>query len=470
MRSRRIRWKRPSALLLALSLAFLQPAAASAAEREESAPAAAEALKEAGGEHAALQAAAAAAAEQVLKAGKAEPEERGAGEKTPADGTYTPDWFDFSGGTGKLQITCDQVTVRNGSAWALLGFDSSHVQYVKADGGQYDISGQQAEIPVSLNENQTILVMTTAMSQPHEISYRIYVGLAEPGSKAAQAETAEAGVTAVRTTAGVCYDTVDEKAPMIAGLAYEGETKTEKAEGLVIYRYTDGQKNAYTLIETDLARGTVRDPENLTGEQKAAEEKEKPETLDEQMAALYENPVIKYLVVPEGVEVPVGLERMAVIISRPADRTYVSDAALISLLQELEGTDHIAAVGVQAEEIPDEALRKAFEKGEIVYGGPFDDPDPKALIRAKVSLALESGALLPKTREEIPVFTEKMEKIANRAVQMEMPVLFLRDQEAEDPEEAAEWILAAGAVFGKEKEAQALYEQRLAELQKEKQG
>ena len=127
-------------------------------------------------------------------------------------------------------------------------------------------------------------------------------------------------------------------------------------------------------------------------------------------------------------------------------------------------------MGVEAEEIPDETLREAFEKGELVYGGPFDDPDPKALIRAKANLALESGAILPKTWEEIPVFTEKMKKIANRAVQMEMPVLFLRDQEAEDPEEAAEWILAAGAACGREQEAQALYEQRLAEHKKEKLG
>ena len=394
---------------------------------------------------------------------------------TLADGTYTPDWFDFSGGTGKLQITCQKITVRDGKAYAMLGFDSSHVQYVKAAGGKYDISGQRSEIPVSLNENQTILVLTTAMSQPHEVSYRIYVGLAEPGSKAAQAETAEVGVISVRTTVGDQYEHVDEKAPMIAGLSYEGETKTEKAKGLAVYRYTDGQKNAYTLIETDLVKGTARDPELLTDEQKAelakaAEEKEKPKTLDEQKAALYENPVIKYLVVPEGIEVPVGLDRLAVIISLPGDRIYVSDAAHISLLQELKAAEQIAAVGVEAEEIPDETLREAFEKGELVYGGPFDNPDPKALIRAKANLALESGAILPKTWEEIPVFTEKMKKIANRAVQMEMPVLFLRDQEAEDPEEAAEWILAAGAACGREQEAQALYEQRLAEHKKEKLG
>ena len=54
-----------------------------------------------------------------------------------ADGVYTPDSFSFSGGTGRVTITCRQVTVQNGQAYATITFSSSNYGYVKAAGGIY---------------------------------------------------------------------------------------------------------------------------------------------------------------------------------------------------------------------------------------------------------------------------------------------------------------------------------------------
>ena len=43
---------------------------------------------------------------------------------TLADGVYTPDRFSWSGGTGKVKISCNKVTITNGQAFATLVFDS----------------------------------------------------------------------------------------------------------------------------------------------------------------------------------------------------------------------------------------------------------------------------------------------------------------------------------------------------------
>ncbi len=47
------------------------------------------------------------------------------------DGVYTPDSFSWSGGTGKVSITCSKVTVTGGQAYATITFSSPHYQYVK---------------------------------------------------------------------------------------------------------------------------------------------------------------------------------------------------------------------------------------------------------------------------------------------------------------------------------------------------
>ena len=74
------------------------------------------------------------------------------------DGVYKPDKFSWSGGTGKVNITCDKVTIKNGQALATIVFSSSAYQYVKANGNKYlptHTGGKSIfVIPVELNKNQ----------------------------------------------------------------------------------------------------------------------------------------------------------------------------------------------------------------------------------------------------------------------------------------------------------------------------
>lgn len=49
--------------------------------------------------------------------------ETGIGEKTEyADGTYVPDDFSFSGGTGKVTITCPSIVIENGVVYGNIFF------------------------------------------------------------------------------------------------------------------------------------------------------------------------------------------------------------------------------------------------------------------------------------------------------------------------------------------------------------
>lgn len=128
-----------------------------------------------------------------------------------------PDRFSWSGGTGKVKISCNKVTITNGQAFATLVFDSDHYQYVKTNGKTYYTTkgGGMATvvIPVALNENNTILAMTDKMSVAHEIAYTIFIYLAAAGNG--------------KGAGTVQNKTLDDKAPEIMGLNYESETKLE---------------------------------------------------------------------------------------------------------------------------------------------------------------------------------------------------------------------------------------------------
>ena len=112
------------------------------------------------------------------------------------DGVYTPDSFSWSGGTGKVSITCSKVTVTGGQAYATITFSSPHYQYVKANGNVYYPSAKTGSstsfvIPVELNKNNSVVGMTTAMSTAHEIKYTILYTLPKQQKPMHQREPTE---------------------------------------------------------------------------------------------------------------------------------------------------------------------------------------------------------------------------------------------------------------------------------------
>lgn len=350
-----------------------------------------------------------------------------------ADGVYTPDRFTWSGGTGKVKIYCNKITIKNGQAYATLVFDSDHYQYVKANGNTYYTTkgGGTATvtIPVALNQNNKILGMTDKMSVAHEIEYTIFVYLAAAGNG-----TTLGGVNASKK--------LDEKAPEIMGLEYQSETQLDYAEYFKIYHYDQG----ITLLEIDMTKGTANDPEKLaaeainaeneTGESEdAAKDTELNQSTDsknvksenaveedaaaagisedgeenlngiseEELAAeLYKGNVVKYLLVPEGVEVPVGLDQDMIVVQMPTDKTYTSTEAILEKMDELGLTDNIAAIGDKKKDCKVDSVAEKMEKkdgedkAQVVYGGKEEEPDFKTLVKQETNLALLSSDILPK--------------------------------------------------------------------------
>ena len=142
------------------------------------------------------------------------------------DGEYKADKFTFSGGSGRTTIYCEKVIVKNGKSFAVIAFGSMNYPYIKAAGKKFDTSRSggrsRATIPVKLDAINTIIGMTTAMSQPHEITYSIFIHVNNPAGE-------------------------EEKPPeqKIPGLVYRSTDKNTAAELFAIHRYDGG----YVIID-----------------------------------------------------------------------------------------------------------------------------------------------------------------------------------------------------------------------------
>lgn len=432
---------------------------------------------------------------------------------TLKDGVYTPDRFTWSGGTGKVQITCNKVTIQNGQAYATLVFSSDHYQYVKANGNKYYTTkgggSATAVIPVALNQNNKIIGMTDKMSVAHEIEYTIFIYLA----------AANGGTSANGTVASTnSNQKLDEKAPEIIGLEYQSETKLDYAEYFKIYHYDQG----IVLLEIDMTKDTARDPEkaedkkseadnsdseksskkkvasvtiNRSEDAKSADTKKSDtdsksdasveesaasdnnSTSEQDLAAeLYKGNVVKYLIVPENVEIPVGLEQDMIIVKKPVDHTYAESDEILNTMKDLDLLDNVAAVGMKSKdctvsEIADKMKAKDGEKNaEVAYAGTADKLKLKNLVKSEVNLALFTGDILAGAKSEeteveakdtdkkdskdteetltLEEKTEQFEELTEKLAMLGIPVFVDRSSEEKTELGKQEWIKVYGVLYG----------------------
>ena len=359
---------------------------------------------------------------------------------TLADGVYTPDKFSWSGGTGKVNISCTKITVTGGQAYATIVFSSGSYGYVKANGNTYypTATGSTSTfvIPVELNKNNTIIGMTTKMSTAHEISYSIFIYL----SAAAKADG-----TTVSGETNLSADTLDEKAPEIMGLSYQSETKVEHAKYFKIYHYDQG----ITLLEIDQRK------DEDTKETKTKDTKEDTDSgltpAQEEKLALYKAKIVRYLIVPEDAEIPAGLDKEMIVIQKPKKSAYVGSEEVLEILDKLNATDQITSVGVKQKNCKVEGIAKAMKAKKIIYAGAYKKPENKKLMKSKCDLAILSNKILPDEKNEKKMSVEdqqkRYEELAEKFVLLDIPMIVDRSADEEKDDAKEEWSKVYEAIF-----------------------
>ena len=413
---------------------------------------------------------------------------------TLKDGEYKPDGFTFSGGSGRVKIVCDKVIVKGGKAYAVIRFVSTsgsqtEYKYVKASGGVfYPTSDGKFTIPVALNANNRILGMTSKMSAAHEIEYSIYVQLKKAQSATSTGSGGGGSLSTEEEEKDDPNSKLDKTAPEILGLEFKENIKTSGARYLKLFQYDQG----VVLAEVDLRRDTVLDTDEAAKAlaQADKEAKEAPQTVQsdepadtaqitsDYVAAQYQGDILKYLLVPAGVELPAGLEKDYLIVSVPASNVYLMDETLAGTLDQLGALKNVS---VLPEDCEDATLYDMLESGEKLPGGTWEKPDYRTLIKEKVALGLIGTEPLPLSeqtltgrketvpeREELTAveYRDRLTKLTDRFAVLDIPLVV--DRSADEPEARgqAAWLKLYGILFGKQDAAGKLYDAAIAKEDK----
>jgi iron complex transport system substrate-binding protein len=197
-----------------------------------------------------------------------------------------------------------------------------------------------------------------------------------------------------------------EDAPELPGLTYESAMELQFAECFDVYQYSDG----YELVDVH----------------------------DDRM----------YLLVPEGMSAPEGLDEDIVVLQKPIDSIYLAASAAMSLFDAIDALDHIRLSALQASGWYIDDAVEAMENGDILFAGKYSEPDYELLINENCDLAIESTMILhsPKVQEMIEA--------------MDIPVFIDRSSYESHPLGRTEWVKLYGAMTDKEEEATAFFDEQ----------
>ena len=297
---------------------------------------------------------------------------------------YTPDEFTVTGGTGRVTITCPQVEIVDGQAIATIVFSSSKYTSVRVGETVYesvcDDKSSTVQIPVKLNQSNTVFGTTTAMSAAHEVEYALFIR-----------------VDALVSDAAV---------PEIPGLTWERSMNIMYAEGFNVDYYAGG----YALIDVKESA--------------------------------------RYLVVPENMTVPAGLDPAIVVLQQPIQNAYLAATSAMALFDALDSLDAIRMVGTKQDGWYIENAVTAMEKGEILFAGKYSEPDFEMLLTKGCDLAIESMMITHSPRVK-----EMLELLG-------IPVFIDRSSYESHPLGRTEWIKLYAVMVDKEEAAEAFFEQQ----------
>ena len=153
----------------------------------------------------------------------------------------------------------------------------------------------------------------------------------------------------------------------------------------------------------------------------------------------------RYLVVPEGMPVPEGLDADVRVLQQPLDRIYLAATSAMALFDRLDALPSIRLVGTDASGWYIDNAVAAIERGDMLFSGKYSEPDYELMINEGCDLAIESTMILhsPKVQEMIEL--------------LGIPVFIDRSSYENHPLGRTEWIKLYSVLVDKEEQAEEFF-------------
>ena len=156
----------------------------------------------------------------------------------------------------------------------------------------------------------------------------------------------------------------------------------------------------------------------------------------------------RFLVVPEGMEVPSGIHRDIVALRQPIENIYLAATSVMCLFDGLDRLDAITLSGTRAEGWYIDRAREAMERGDILYAGKYSEPDYERILGSSCSLAIESTMI-----GHASDVKDKLEELG-------IPVLVDQSSRETHPLGRTEWLKLYAALLNEEEQAEALFQRQ----------
>lgn len=184
----------------------------------------------------------------------------------------------------------------------------------------------------------------------------------------------------------------------------------------------------------------------------AGESAEDTEAADELYKLITIQEAGRFLVVPEGAEVPTGLEEDITVLQAPIQNIYLVATSAMDLFCAVDGLDAIALSGTDTDGWYVKPAKEAMENGSIVYAGKYSAPDYELILSKDCGLAIESTMIY-----HTPEVWEKLEGLG-------IPVLVERSSYEPHPLGRTEWMKLYGALLGEEQQAEEEFQKQADQL------
>ena len=160
----------------------------------------------------------------------------------------------------------------------------------------------------------------------------------------------------------------------------------------------------------------------------------------------------RFLLVPEGKDLPKNLPEDVVALQQPLDKTYLVSTSVMDLIRQLDCISYIRLSGSKAKDWYITEAKEAIEAGNMIYAGKYSAPDYECILNEGCNLAIENTMIY-----HTPEVKEKLEELG-------IPVLVERSSYESHPLGRMEWIKLYAVLLGKEEAAEAFFDSQMEKL------
>lgn len=161
----------------------------------------------------------------------------------------------------------------------------------------------------------------------------------------------------------------------------------------------------------------------------------------------------RYLLVPEGADIPEGLGSDVTILQQPLDNIYLAASSAMDLFLQTGAIDQVTMTSTSAESWAIPEIHDRVRSDDILYVGKYSAPDYEVVLDEGCDLAVENMMIThsPETKEMLE--------------QLGIPVLVERSSYENSPLGRVEWIKLYGLLTGHLDTAEAFYEESARQVQ-----